>query len=137
MFQTRSHPQVTSENEHFWHGGAEGQLRFLRCQACHFWLHQPTPSCSRCLSRNVAPEASSGRGTVASFTVNMHTWQPAMPPPYVIAIAERDDQEGLRVTTRPTGNAPEEVAIGPAVQAVFQRHGVDARTGVVRGERGA
>ena len=27
-------PQVTDENEHFWLGGADGELRFLRCSAC-------------------------------------------------------------------------------------------------------
>ena len=26
-------PAVTPENEHFWRGGAEGELRFLRCQS--------------------------------------------------------------------------------------------------------
>jgi hypothetical protein len=25
-------PAVTVDNEHFWLGGAEGELRFLRCQ---------------------------------------------------------------------------------------------------------
>src|SRR3546814_5658175 len=46
-----------------------------------------------------------------------------MPPRYVIAIVELDDQEGLRVTTNLTGIAPEEVSIGQAVQVVFERHG--------------
>jgi hypothetical protein len=28
-------PRVDARNEHFWRGGAEGELRFLRCNAWH------------------------------------------------------------------------------------------------------
>ena len=38
-------PAVTPENEHFWLGGAEGELRFLRCQSCGYWIHPPQPVC--------------------------------------------------------------------------------------------
>ena len=31
-------PRVGPENEHFWKGGAEGELRFLRCGPCGLGL---------------------------------------------------------------------------------------------------
>ena len=34
--------------------GAEGELRFLRCQDCGYWIHPPPPVCPKCLSRNLA-----------------------------------------------------------------------------------
>ncbi|MGZ4711007.1 MAG: Zn-ribbon domain-containing OB-fold protein, partial [Acidimicrobiales bacterium] len=63
-------PAVTPENEHFWMGGAEGELRFLRCRSCRFWIHPPQPICPSCLSRELAVEAVSGRATVFTYTVN-------------------------------------------------------------------
>ena len=47
-------PAVVPENEHFWTGGAEGELRFLRCTACRYWIHPPTPVCPRCLGMHLA-----------------------------------------------------------------------------------
>ncbi len=29
-------PALTDRNRHFWTGGAEGELRFLRCQDCGY-----------------------------------------------------------------------------------------------------
>ena len=40
-------PKLTAGNAHFWQGGAEGELRFLRCDACKthenngtFFIHE-------------------------------------------------------------------------------------------------
>ena len=63
-------PAVTPETEPFWTGGRDGELRFLRCQACGWWLHPPGPVCPACLSRDLAVEAVSGRGTVHAFTLS-------------------------------------------------------------------
>ena len=46
-------PAVTVDNEHFWRGGAEGELRFLRCDRCGYWIHPPAPICPECLGREV------------------------------------------------------------------------------------
>jgi hypothetical protein len=113
-------PQLGEHNRHFWTGGAGGELRFLRCRACRHWVHPPAPICPACLSRELAVEAASGRGTVATFTVNHQPWIPGFDPPYVIAIVELPEQEGLRLTTNLVGCAPEAVRIGMPVRVVFE-----------------
>ena len=57
-------PRVTDQNEHFWRGGADGELRFLRCQDCGYWIHPPAPICPECLSKDVAAEPVSGDAVV-------------------------------------------------------------------------
>src|SRR3954449_7275480 len=85
-------PAVTPENEHFWLGGRDGELRFLRCRACGWYLHPPGPICPECLSRDLSVEAVSGRAVVHTFTVNWQPWMPGFDPPYVIAIVELPEQ---------------------------------------------
>ena len=113
-------PAVGPDNEHFWRGGAEGELRFLRCAACRYYVHPPAPICPECLGRELRPEAVSGRARVHTYTVNHHPWVPGFPPPYVVAIVDVEEQAGLRLTTNVVGCAPEEVAIGMPVRVVFE-----------------
>jgi acetyl-CoA acetyltransferase/uncharacterized OB-fold protein len=113
-------PAVTPDNEHFWLGGAEGELRFLRCQACQWWIHPPSPVCPVCLSRDIRPEVASGLGRVHTFTVNWQAWYPNLDPPYVVAIIDLDDQPGLRLTTNLVGIDPDDVVIGMRVRVVFE-----------------
>lgn len=113
-------PAVGPDNEHFWHGGAEGELRFLRCDACRSYVHPPAPVCPECLGRALSPEAVSGRATVHTYTVNHHPWVPGFDPPYVVAIVDVEEQPGLRLTTNIVGCEPDEVSIGMPVRVVFE-----------------
>ena len=113
-------PQVTPENEHFWLGGAEGELRFLRCGSCRYHVHPPAPLCPVCLSRDLTPDVVSGRAVVHTFTVNHQPWIPGFDPPYVVAIVELDEQEGLRLTTNLVNCEPEDVSIGMRVKVLFE-----------------
>ena len=115
-------PRVTPLNEHFWRGGAQGELRFLRCNPCGGYIHPPAPICPACLSRDIAPQAVSGRATVAAFTLNHQPWVPSPDHPYVIAIVEIEEQPDLRLMTNIVECPPEHVAIGMAVQVCFEEH---------------
>jgi uncharacterized OB-fold protein len=115
-------PRVTPENEHFWTGGETGELRFLRCQACGYYIHPPAPICPECLSKDLAPEPVSGRGVVYTFTVNHQAWFPTLDPPYVVAIVELTEQRGLRLTTNIYGCEPDDVTIGMPVRVVFDHY---------------
>ncbi len=117
-------PELTEANRHFWQGGREGRLVLLRCTDCGYWLHPPVPVCPRDGSKNLAPEAVSGRGTVASYTVNHHQWLPGFDPPYVVALVELVEQAALRLTTNLVGCPVDAVAIGQGVRVVF-RHVAD------------
>jgi uncharacterized protein len=112
-------PELTDRNRHFWQGGAEGNLVFLRCQDCGYYLHPPVPICPLDQSKNVKPEAVSGRATVATFTINHHQWLPGFDPPYAVAMVEIVEQPALRLTTNVVNCALEDIHIGLAVQVVF------------------
>jgi len=116
-------PRVTDLNRHFWTGGAQGRLVFLRCRACGTYVHPPAPVCPACLSREVAPEAVSGRATVATFTLNHQPWVPAPDHPYAIAIVEIEEQPALRLVTNVVHCPPESLRIGMPVRVVFEEHG--------------
>jgi uncharacterized OB-fold protein len=113
-------PHVSSENEHFWRGGADGELRFLRCADCAYYVHPPAPVCPECLGRVLAPAAVSGRATLMTFTENHHPWIPGFDPPYLIAIVEIEEQKGLRLTTNLVDCEVDDVAIGMQLRVVFE-----------------
>jgi uncharacterized OB-fold protein len=115
-------PRVTDLNRHFWTGGAEGELRFLRCRACATYVHPPAPVCPACLSRELRPEAVSGRATVVTFTLNHQPWVPAPDHPYAIAIVEIEEQPGLRLMTNVVNCPAGSVRIGMPVRVVFEQH---------------
>lgn len=113
-------PRLDADNTPFWTGGADGELRIHRCVACRWWFHPPAPVCPRCRA-DAAPEPVSGRGSVASFTINRQAWTPDMAEPYVIAVVELVERAGLQFLSRVTGCAPEAVRIGMPVRVAFER----------------
>ena len=116
-------PQITDENGAFWTGGRDGELLIVRCTACGFWVHPPSPRCPKCLSNAVAPSAVSGRGTVYSYTINRQAWVPGLEVPFVLAIVELDEQPGLRLMTNLVDCLPEEAEIGMPVAVAFVERG--------------
>ena len=114
-------PKLDDENTFFWTSGEDGQLRFLRCQSCSYYLHPPIPECPRCWSKDIAPEVVSGRGVVHSFTVNHHPWDGSTEP-WAIILVELVEQAGLRLTSNMVGCHPDEVQIGTPVRVVFEQH---------------
>ncbi|CAG9165891.1 Zn-ribbon domain-containing OB-fold protein [Cupriavidus pinatubonensis] len=117
----RKLPLLTPDTAPFWQGGANGVLNICHCKDCQHLFHPPAPVCPRCLSAAVGPRAVSGRGTVASFTINHQPWAPDLPVPYVVAIVELDERPGLRFVTNIVGSTPHEVHIGMRVQVKFEQ----------------
>jgi uncharacterized protein len=116
-------PALSDENRHFWTGGADGRLHFLRCQDCAYYIHPPAPVCRKCRSIEIAVEPVEGVGTVISYTVNVHQWTPDITGPYAIIIVELDAQPGLHLTSNLVGCAQEEARIGMRVDVEFERDG--------------
>ena len=114
-------PVLDDDNRFFWTSGADGVLRLLRCRSCGYHLHPPLPRCPECGSRDLGPEAVSGRGEVHSVTVNHKSWVGGEEP-YAIALVTIPEQEGLRLTTNVVGCPPDEVTIGMPVRVVFEQH---------------
>ena len=115
-------PRLGGSTEFFWTSGADGHLRFLRCQRCGYYIHPPAPICPVDLSKDLAPEPVSGRGTVHTFTLNHQPWIPGYDPPYAVAIVELEEQEGLRLMTNVVGCPPEDVRVGMPVRVTFEHH---------------
>jgi uncharacterized OB-fold protein len=112
-------PRLSDDNSFFWTSGADGVLRFLRCEDCHFYIHPPGPVCPRCLSRNLAPHAVSGRGKVETFSLNVQQWIPGSDP-YLIAWVSIDEQPDVRLTTNLVGTEPDQVFVGMEVEVEFE-----------------
>jgi uncharacterized protein len=116
-------PRLDSDNRFFWTGGADGQLRFLRCNDCGDFVHPPCPVCRTCLSENLAPEVVAGGGTVDTYTVNYQPWRPGMDVPYVIARVAIEGAAGVILTTNIVDCPVDAVRIGDRVRVKFEQHG--------------
>jgi len=116
-------PMLTELNRHFWTGGSQGALRFLRCVECGYYLHPPNPVCRQCLSENIEVATVSGRGHVVSYTINHQPWRPDVDVPYNIAIVELVEQPGLRLTTNLVRCALDGIEISMPVVVEFEQVG--------------
>ena len=115
----RKLPAITAESQPFWQGGENGQLMIYFCHDCNRYFHPPAPICPCCIGENIAPKAVSGRGKVATFTINHQQWQPGLEVPFVVAMVELEEQEGLRFVTNIINCQPEHVSIGMPVKVTF------------------
>lgn len=115
-------PRVTPANAHFWQGGKRGELCFLRCGACGEYVHPPSPRCPACLSKDVEPQAVSGRATVLTYTWNHQPWVPSPDHPYAVVIVEIEEQPGLRLMTNVVNCDKETLRIGMPVRVLFEEH---------------
>ena len=114
-------PRIDQDNAFFWTSGADGRLRFLRCQHCGQYVHPPGPVCPYCLSRDMSPETVSGRATLVAYTCNMQQWIPGSGP-YLIGLVAIDEQDSVRLTTNLVDVEPEDVRDGMAVEVVFEQN---------------
>jgi uncharacterized OB-fold protein len=114
-------PRIDQDNQFFWTSGSDGLLRFLRCQDCGQYVHPPGPICPLCLSRDVSPEAVSGRATLVAYTCNVQEWIPGSDP-YLIGLVAIDEQEDVRLTTNLVDVELDAVRDGMAVEVVFEQH---------------
>jgi len=118
----RALPGLERQNRAYWTGGAEGLLLIGRCGACQVFVHPPLPRCPACGDRNVEPEAVSGRGRVASFSINHQAWLPGLPVPYVFAAVELEEQTQLYVFTNIINSPVDQIEIGMPVEVTFEAH---------------
>lgn len=114
-------PTLDDLNRPFWTGGHDGQLLIEHCDECNRWQHPPVGRCETCGGPSGAKPVS-GRGGVFTYTVNHHQYHPEVPPPYVIAIVELDEQRDLRVVANILEADDTDLAIGMRVRVEFENH---------------
>jgi len=112
-------PRLDDGNRFFWTAGAEGALRFLRCDGCGQYVHPPVPRCPYCLEATLAPAEVSGRGTVHSFTVNHQPWFPEADD-YIVGLVTIAEQDDVRLTTNLVDCDAGEVTVGMEVEVTFE-----------------
>jgi uncharacterized OB-fold protein len=120
-------PQLTRHNTPFF---TAGTLQIQFCSSCGHAQHPPDDLCYACQGTQLEFRAMPGTGRVESVAIVRHAVHPALKDklPYVIAIISVDGAKGCSVQGNVLGCAPEQVAIGQKVRAVFER-ATDPATG--------
>ncbi|QWV13851.1 Zn-ribbon domain-containing OB-fold protein [Marinobacter adhaerens] len=117
----RKLPALNDDNCAFWQGGKSNALLIHYCHSCTQFFHPPGSVCPNCVSKDVYPRRVSGRGKIASFTINRQPWTPELNEPFVIAIVELEEQPGLRFVTNIEDVDVDEVFIGMPVRVRFRQ----------------
>ena len=122
MVMARKLPLLTQENRAFWQGGE-------RRRTAHLPLRRLPPvdsSADADLPEMRQPERRPRAGVRARTRGQLHHQPSEMVAgtggPFVIAIVELVEQEGLRFLTNIVGCPPEEVVIGMPVRVTFEQH---------------
>jgi uncharacterized OB-fold protein len=112
-------PRPTELSRPHWDGCREGRLRYQRCRDCGTAVFIPQPVCTGCFGDRLAWVASSGRGTVYSYTIVHRPQRPAFAVPYIVVIAELE--EGWYMLSNLVDCDPGEVAVGMAIEVAFRK----------------
>lgn len=115
---SRLAPAVTHDTQFFWDGCTQHQLLIQRCTGCQALRHPPRPMCPRCNSVEWDTIESSGRGDVFSFVMPHHPPYPWFEYPYIVVLVQLE--EGIRLVSNLCEIAPEDVAIGMAVEVFYE-----------------
>ena len=87
----RPYPRPDRDSAPFWEAQRGHVLKFQRCSDCGEFRFPITPICPACQSFAFHWTASSGRGTVYSYSVVHHQTHPAFSVPYTIVLVELQD----------------------------------------------
>lgn len=114
---------LTAEAAHFFDAAAQDRLELQRCANCATVWFYPRPACVACGAQTYTWFAASGRGRVHSFSIVHRAPTPAFGDrvPYVVALIDLD--EGPRMMTNLLGDDALAVAIGDAVEVLFEDRG--------------
>lgn len=96
---------------------ATSQLLIEHCDSCGRWVHPAAGTCHDC-GRPLHAKPVLGRGSVFTYTVNYHAFNPEIETPYVIALVELAEQQGLRIAANIVDCEPDSITCGMAVEAL-------------------
>ena len=112
-------PLPSQDNAAFYEAARRGELRFQKCSACGRFRHYPRPVCPHCLGREFSWEASSGRGTVYTWTIVRGPTLPAFEPKLPYNVVDVLMDEGVHFVSEILDCAAEAIHAGMQVRAVF------------------
>lgn len=113
----------TAEAAHFFDAAARDRLELQRCEGCATVWFYPRPACVACGAETYTWFAATGRGRVHSYSIVHRAPTPAFGArvPYVVALIDLD--EGPRMMSNVVGDDALAVAIGDAVEVLFEDRG--------------
>jgi uncharacterized OB-fold protein len=117
-------PVADEVSQEFWSSAAAHVLSIQRCAACWAYQYPPSTTCRACLSRerDFHYEPVSGRGQIKTWTVVHEAFLPAwrQEAPYVVAVVELAEQDGLYFPAYIVDAAATEMAVGAPVEVEFE-----------------
>ena len=113
-------PEPSALTRPYWDALREHRLVLQSCRQCHAVRHYPRPVCDRCYSMDYEWIEASGRGTVHSWSIYHHPFHFAFKRdmPYVVLTVDLD--EGVRLQAPLRGATAEQLALGRAVEVIFE-----------------
>ncbi len=114
-------PVPTPDSRPFWNALAENKLLLKHCRQCSTLFHYPRVVCPECLSSDLEWRQASGKATLYTYTISRRPTHPVFADevPQYLAVVELE--EGPRLTSTlvdvPEGN----IAMGMALEPVFER----------------
>jgi uncharacterized OB-fold protein len=125
-------PQADEMSAPFWVAAAQHRLTFQRCCHCGTFSHPPVDFCASCHRVDepaFAYEEVSGRGRLVNWTVVHDAMVRGFgPEPWVHALVELEDQEGLLYAATLVDGPDFPLTVGAMVEVVFKD--VDAQVGL-------
>lgn len=116
---TKPLPRLTPDNQPFWEAARRRKLQLPRCRDCGEFHFPPGPVCPFCFGDQLRWEPLSGRGTVSALVVMHRAWLTAFEDALPYAVVQVELEEGPRLTSNVVGVSNEELAVGMAVEVVF------------------
>ena len=114
----RPYPYRDRDTAPFWEAQDQHELKFQRCSRCQAVRYLVGPLCPECRSFEFDWVASTGKGTIHSYTVVRHQTHPAFPVPYTIVLVEME--EGPRVIAQLRAADDAEFDIGAPVHVEWE-----------------
>ena len=117
-------PVPNIDDEAFWDGCQNDELRMQRCAACKKYRWLPRPMCPSCNALEYEWVTVSGRGRVFSWTIIVHPVHPAANEkvPYNVAQVQLDEDPDLILVTNLVDIDNDAIRIDMPVEAVFVEH---------------
>lgn len=121
-------PDITHESTPYWDGLKEGRLLLQKCGQCGKIRHYPRPLCDECFSFDVTWIEASGRGTVHSWTITHHAFNPGFKLELPLVLVTVDLEEGVRMQVPLRGAQDESIKLGMPVRVIFEKQKADLVT---------
>ena len=123
----RPRPAVNRDNQFFWDGARQHELRIQRCEKCAMLHSPPIPRCAGCGSFDMGYTVASGRGTLYSFAAPHYPQANGFRYPVLVGLVELE--EGTRVVANLVGVALDQVSVGLPLELTW----LDSHPAIVEG----